>query len=104
MFQGHPGVTTGAMTPPTIDSPPCSSGGEGSSLSGGGIIYYALREDQDINEKKVFFRALPESLKPPNPNLGNFVFFFGHQNSRFEKKICKNVGRGGRYINNLKNS
>ena len=42
MFQGHPGVTTGAMTPPTIDSPPCSSGGEGSSLSGGGIIYYAL--------------------------------------------------------------
>merc|ERR1719447_151125 len=31
--QGHPGVTTEAMTPPTIDSPPCSSGGEGSSLS-----------------------------------------------------------------------
>ena len=32
--QGLAGVTTGAMTPPTIDSPPCSSGGEGSALSG----------------------------------------------------------------------
>ena len=32
--QGLSGVTTGAMTPPTIDSPPCSSGGEGSALSG----------------------------------------------------------------------
>ena len=32
--QGLSGVTTGAMTPPSIDSPPCSSGGEGSALSG----------------------------------------------------------------------
>merc|ERR1719341_2539043 len=31
--QGLSGVTTGAMTPPSIDSPPCSSGGEGSALS-----------------------------------------------------------------------
>merc|ERR1719430_1418391 len=31
--QGLSGVTTGAMTPPAIDSPPCSSGGEGSTLS-----------------------------------------------------------------------
>ena len=56
VFQGHPGVTTGAMTPPTIDSPPCSSGGEGSSLSGGGIINYALGEA--INEKKSFLPGI----------------------------------------------
>merc|ERR1719266_3121098 len=31
--QGLAGVTTGAMTPPTIDSPPCFSGGEGFALS-----------------------------------------------------------------------
>ena len=68
--------------------------------------YYKGRHQWKNN---VFFRALPESPKPPPwPQFGQLgPFFFGRQNSRFEspkKKVCKNVGRGGRYINNLKNS
>ena len=35
-------------------------------------------------EKKVFFRALPESPKPP-PNSGNLVLFFGRQKRRFAR-------------------
>ena len=40
-----------------------------------------------INRKKnVFFRALPESPKPPpNPNSGNLVLFFGRQKRRFPR-------------------
>ena len=46
-------------------------------------------------EKNILFQALPESPKapPPDPNSGNLVLFF------LDAKI---VGRGGRYINNLK--
>ena len=38
-------------------------------------------------EKKVFFRALPESPKPPppDPNSGNLVLFFGRQKWRFAR-------------------
>ena len=39
-------------------------------------------------EKNVFFRAVPESANPPpDPNSGNLVLFFGHQNSRFESHL-----------------
>ena len=58
-------------------------------------------------KKNVFFRALPELPNPPpphDPNSGNLVLFFGRQNSRFESHLRTNVGWGGRYINNLKNS
>ena len=59
-----------------------------------------LRED--LNKKNVFFRALLESPKPPPwPQFGQLGPFF--RTSKF--KIWKSlVGRGGRYINNLKNS
>ena len=36
------------------------------------------------NKKNVFFRALPESPKPP-PNSGNLVLFFGRQKRRFAR-------------------
>ena len=38
-------------------------------------------------EKNVFFRALPESPKPPppDPNSGNLVLFFGRQKRRFAR-------------------
>ena len=60
-------------------------------------------------KKHVFFRALPESPNPPplTPIRATWSFFFGRQNSRFEshlRTISANVGRVGRYINNLKNS
>ena len=57
---------------------------------------------EEINgNKKVFFRALPESpkpLPPPDPNSGNLVLFFGRQNSRFEspkKRFAKMWGGEG---------
>ena len=49
-----------------------------------------LRED--ISRKKnVFFRALPESPKPPPPNLnsGNLVLFFGRQKRCFARMTEK---------------
>ena len=56
-------------------------------------------------KKNAFFRAVPKPPNPPpDPNLGNLVLFFGRQNSRFESHLRTNVGRGGRYIDNLKNS
>ena len=59
-----------------------------------------LRED--INRKKTFsFGHCPNHLNPPDPNSGNLVLFF--RTSKF--KIWKSLeGRGGRYINNLKNT
>ena len=65
-----------------------------------------LRED--INRKKTFsFGHCPNHLTPPWPQFGQLGPFFGRQNSRFESHLrtkSANVGRGGRYINNLKNS
>ena len=59
---------------------------------------------EDIKEKKTFsFGHCPNYLNLI-PIRATWSFFFGRQNSRFEKKVCKNVGRGGSYINNLKNS
>jgi len=45
-----------------------------------------LREDIGT-KKNVFFRALPESPKPPphDPNSGNLVLFFGRQKQRFAR-------------------
>ena len=41
---------------------------------------------EDINMKKLFFRALPESPNTPHPpNLGNLVLFFGRQKQRFAR-------------------
>ena len=37
-------------------------------------------------KKNVFFWALPESPKPPDPNSGNLVLFFGRQKRRFARK------------------
>ena len=50
-------------------------------------IFNKVRED--INEKKLFFRALPESPNPipPDPNSGNLVLFFGRPNSRFKSHL-----------------
>ena len=56
------------------------------------IGHQAVLIREDINRKKnVFFRVLPESPNPPppDPNLGNFVLFFGSQNSRFESLELK---------------
>ena len=36
-------------------------------------------------KKNVFFWALPESPKPPDPNSGNLVLFFGRQKRRFAR-------------------
>ena len=71
-------------------------------------VVHILRED--INRKKTFsFGHCPKHLNPPplTPIRATWSFFFGLQNLRFAshlRKVCKNVGRGGRYINNLKNS
>ena len=109
MIQGHPGVTTGAMTPPTIDSPPCSSGGEGSSLSGGGIINYALTRSV---EKNIFQRStlitpplslhqlqtistsIPQPLRAVAQVLGNYL------NGSLESLPCANsvASLGGRQL------
>ena len=36
-----------------------------------------MKNQPDINEKKKFFQALPESPEPrPDPNSGNLVLFF----------------------------
>ena len=45
-------------------------------------------------EKNGFFRALPElpNPTPPDPNSGNLVLFFsGHQNSRFESHLRREI-------------
>ena len=39
-------------------------------------------EGMTLREKNVFFRALPKSPPPWDPNSGNMVLFFGRQNSR----------------------
>ena len=108
MFQGHPGVTTGAMTPPTIDSPPCSSGGEGSSLSGGGIINYALNRsvEKNIFQKPTLITPLsfhlsqtistsiPQPLRAVAQVLGNYL------NVSLESLLCASsvASLGGRQL------
>ena len=72
-------------------------------------IRVLLRED--INRKKTFsFGRCPNHLNPPTDpgQLGPFFLDVKIQDLKVtgehKKKICKNVGRGGKYINNLKNS
>ena len=43
---------------------------------------------EDIDTKKRFLSGNARITgTPPNPNLGNLVLFFGHQNSRFENHL-----------------
>ena len=62
--------------------------------------YECVKLGKTSTEKKTFsFGHCPNHLNsPPWPQFGQPGPFFGRQ------KVCKNVGRGGRYINNLKTS
>ena len=44
-------------------------------------IFYPLPLGKTSTEKNVFFWALPESPKPPDPNSGNLVLFFYVKNN-----------------------
>ena len=48
-------------------------------------LFYSFPLGKTSMKKDAFFRALPESPNPPHPlsNSGNFVLFFGRQNSKF---------------------
>ena len=72
-----------------------------------GFLYLYMSIREDISEKNVFFRALPESPNPHPPNLGNLVLFFERQKRRFARMtdefIDDNNGCNDNYDDNYGN-
>ena len=57
-----------------------------------------------IQKKTFSFGHCPNHLTPPWPQFGQLGPFFRTSKFKIWKQYCKTVGRGERYINNLKNS
>ena len=57
------------------------------------VIPHGMCKGRHRNKKNVFFRALPESPKPPphDPNSGNLVLFFLRQKRRFARMTGKKI-------------